>query len=123
MFTNELIDKETQFRRLKRTLEALAARHTAEPSLFPDAVVRPDELALNFENCAAAVRARDDVEVSPPQVSALAALDDQFATMSRLAAEVDADVWSEEALRTDENWEQVRRLAGEALAAFGWDTE
>ena len=123
MYTNELVDKETQFRRLKRSLEALAALQAAQPALFPEAVANADELVLNFQNSAAGLRAREDVDLSAPQVSALAALDDQIATMSRLAAEVDADMWSQEALRSDENWEQMRRLAAEALNAFGWDAE
>ncbi len=43
--------------------------------------------------------------------------------MSRDAAELDADVWSEAAVRTSEAWVTLRRLAGEALQAFGWPVE
>jgi hypothetical protein len=32
-------------------------------------------------------------------------------------------MWSEAALRHDQNWEQIRQLAADALKAFGWAAE
>jgi hypothetical protein len=123
MLTNELPDQETQFKHLKWSLQALAAPVSAQLALFSDAVAKPDELALDFDTCAAAVRAREDARLSEIQCVALAAIDDQLATMSRLGTELDADIWSEAALRHDPNWEQLRHFAAEALAAFGWAEE
>jgi len=120
MLTNELPDKETQFRHLKWSLQALAAPVSEQLALFPDAVAKPDELALDFDTCAAAVRVREDGGLSETQTAALAAIDDQLATMSRLGTELDADIWSEAALRHDPNWGQLRQFAAAALEAFGW---
>lgn len=121
--TNELPDKETQFRQLRSSLEALATSPSEQPALFADLVAKADELALDFDKCAAIVRGRDDSELSEAQLAALAAIDRQLATMSRLAAELDADMWSEAALKHDENWVQIRELSAVALEAFGWAEE
>lgn len=123
MLTNELPDKETQFRQLRSSLEALATSPSEQPALFADLVAKADELALEFDKCAAIVRGRDDSELSEAQLAALAAIDRQLATMSRLAAELDADMWSEAALKHDENWVQIRELSAVALEAFGWAEE
>ena len=123
MLTNELPDKETQRRQLKSSLEALAAPPSEEQALFADLVLKADDLALDFDKCAAAVRGRDDSDLSEAQLAALAAIDRQLATMSRLAAELDADMWSEAALKHDAHWVQIRELSGHALKAFGWDDE
>jgi hypothetical protein len=123
ILTNEFPDHETQLRHLKWSLQALAASASEQLALFPDAVAKADELALDFDNCAAVVRGRDDSELSESQLAALTAIDDQLATMSRLATELDADMWSEAALRHDQNWEQIRQLAADALKAFGWAAE
>jgi hypothetical protein len=120
MLTHELPDKETQFKHLKWSLQALAAPVSEQLALFPDAVTKPDELALDFDTCAAAVRAREDGGLTDVQFAALAVIDDQLATMSRLGTELDADIWSEAALRHDPNWEQLRQFAADALEAFGW---
>jgi hypothetical protein len=123
MLTNEAPDRETQLRYLRWSLQALAASSSEQLALFPDAVAKADELVLDFDNCAAAIRARDDNGLTEPQLVALAAVDEQLATMSRLATELDVDMWSETALRNDSNWQQMRRLASEALEAFGWTGE
>ena len=122
MLTNEAPDKESQLRYLRWSLQALAASPSEQLALFPDAVPKADELVLDFDNCAAVVRERDD-ELSESQLAALEAIDQQLATMSRLASELDADMWSEAALRSEQHWEQTRRLAEQALAAFGWNIE
>jgi len=123
MLTNDAPDKETQLRYLRWSLQALAASPSEQLALFPDAVAKADELVLDFDNCAAVVRERDDAGLSESQHGALAAIDQQLATMSRLASELDADIWSEAALRDDPHWQRTRQLAEEALAAFGWNTE
>ena len=90
MFTNESVDRDTQFRHLKWSLQALAAPASEQLALFPDAVAKADELVLDFDNCAAAVRGREDSRLSEAQIAALAAVDDQLASMSRLASDLDA---------------------------------
>jgi hypothetical protein len=123
MLSNDRPDHETQLRHLKWSLQALAASASEQLALFPDAVAQADELALDFDNCAAVVRGSDDHGLSEAQIDALSAIDNQLATMSRLATELDADMWSENALKHDQNWVQIRQLAEEALNAFGWSAE
>jgi hypothetical protein len=123
MLTNELPDRETQFRQLKSSLEALSASPSEEPALFADLVAKGDELAQDFDKCAAAVRGREDTDLSEAQLAALAAIDGQLATMSRLAAELDVDMWSAAARNHDAHWVQIRELSANALQAFGWDEE
>ena len=120
MSINESPDQATQLRHLKWSLQALAASASEQLALFPDSVTEADELALDFDNCAAVVRGRDESGLSEAQLAALSAIDQQLATMSRLATELDADMWSETALKHDQNWAQIRQLAEEALKAFGW---
>ena len=122
MLRNDAPDRETQLRYLRWSLQALAASPSEQLALFPDAVAKADELVLDFDNCAAVVRERDDAALSESQLGALAAIDQHLATMSRLASELDADIWSEAALRDDPHWQRTRQLADEALAAFGWNT-
>jgi hypothetical protein len=120
MLTNEPLDQETRLRHLRWSLQALAASASEQLALFPDAVTQADELALDFDNCAAVVRGSEESGLSEAQLESLAAIDQQLATMSRLATELEADMWSEQALKHDQNWAQIRQLAEEALKAFGW---
>jgi len=123
MISNELPEKDLQLKHLKWSLQALAASPSAQLALFPDAVAKADEMVLDFDNCAAAIRGRDDNGLSEGQLAALSAIDQQLSTMSRLATELDADMWSEGALRNDQHWQQTRELAEQALKAFGWGVD
>lgn len=53
--------------------------------------------------------------LSSRQRALLAALDEQLAAMS---GQAHADLWSRDALRTAPAWAAVRKLTGDALAAF-----
>ena len=54
---------------------------------------------------------------------ALTILDHKLKTMTRDGEEFDVDLWSEAALTQSAHWEDVRRQAHSALAAFGWSAE
>jgi hypothetical protein len=47
-------------------------------------------------------------------------LDDELTGMS---GEVHSFLWTEDALRQDKRWEEVRNLAKSALVTFGWANE
>jgi hypothetical protein len=103
--------REWHFGQLRAALQALAL--TGEQlTLFPDAAPRPNELVFGFEHWAGLVRATYPDDVSPGQAAALAAIDAQFATISRDESEFGAD--------TSGEWDDVRLLARAALDAFGW---
>ena len=76
--------------------------------------IHPDELALNFDEGYQMIpEVRDSgVVFSDEALAALAALDQQLASMSGRHKE---DLWTTEAIRYDPEWERVRDLANRAL--------
>ena len=117
------IERSRDFDQLRRSLRSLAAAGSEQPPLFPDSVATADQLARDFDQCAAAVRTNYGSDLSENQADALASIERKLATMSRDGAEFDAELWTEAALRTSEHWADVRTLALSALEAFGWRTE
>ena len=111
--------REAQLRSLRWSLQALAVGPTEQLALFPEYARTADELALDFENWSSAVRESDEADLSGEQIAALAELDRRLHVMST----GDPDVWSPVALAEDPQWVEIRRLASEALAAFGWALE
>ena len=111
------------FKQLRWSLQALAASASEQRSLFPESAATPDELALDFDHWAAVVRDRYGLDLDPAQSVALAAIEQVFSRMSSDAVELDADIWSDAAVRASDDWISLRRLATEALEAFGWPLE
>jgi hypothetical protein len=111
-------ERESHFQQLRRSLEALAASASVQRSLFPERAVTADERARDFDHWVEVIRSNYEDELDDEQRQSLRAIDEAFASMSRDAAELDADVWSESAVRTTEAWVTLRRLAVEALRAF-----
>jgi hypothetical protein len=110
-------------KRLKWALRALAATASFQMTLFPDAVATADELALDFVRSVAAVRASHEDQLSFEQVHTLGALEEKLAVISRDGVDFDAEIWTDAALHSSPQWEEVRRLAAVALGAFGWSVE
>ena len=71
-----------------------------------------------FDQRALAIRDSYDGRLSSTQLESLTALEKKLSTMSRDGAEFDADIWTDEAVRTSEDWAEVRRLAAVAVEAF-----
>lgn len=116
-------ERDSDFQQLRRSLQSLAASASVQRSLFPESAVTADELALDFDHWVDVIRANYGDELEDEQRLSLQAIDDAFATMRRDAADLDADVWSEAAVRSSEAWVTLRVLASEALRAFGWPIE
>ena len=110
--------RESCFRQLTETLRALASEPSDQLALFPDSVTKAGDLAARFDDRVRALAEDYASELSRGQAEALDRLRDQFATMSRDGAEFDADLWTDEAIRTSVHWREVRALAGAALAAL-----
>jgi hypothetical protein len=108
-------DSEDPLRELMRVIRRLASAGSAQPDLFPDENVSAGELVREFDQHAAVVRESDEGELSSQQLESLIALEKKLSTMSRDGAEFDADIWTDEALRTSEHWAEVRALAAAAL--------
>lgn len=114
-------ERAEHFRQLRWSLQALAA--SSQPSLFPEWAITPDHLALDFDQSAFRVLAHYGGELDAPQRASLQAIGDLLARMSRDGIDFDADLWSTAALETSEQWTAVRRLAMQALDAFGWPAD
>ena len=71
-----------------------------------------------FEASLRAVRDDRAGDLSRAQLDALEALGARLAIVSRDGAEFDADLWTDEAVRTSVHWRDVRTLARAALDLF-----
>jgi hypothetical protein len=113
-------ERALQFEQLRRALRSLASTEFEQPALFPDRAVTAEAAARDFDRCVASIRAVYESDLPPSQRHALAAIADAVATMTRDAAEFDADVWSDGVLTSSQGWMDVRQRAASALEAFGW---
>ena len=111
------------FRHLRLSLRGLATAGAEQGVLFSDLASSAQDLASHYDQSAAVVRADHDSELSAAQADALTAIDRKLATMSRDGDEFDADLWTETAVRTGEDWAELRNLALAALESFGWPTD
>lgn len=116
-------ERADHFRQLRWSLQALAASASDQLSVFPEWAVTADELALDFDQWGGCVLQNYRSELDDSQRAPLEAIAHTFARMSHDAVEFDADVWSAAALESSEQWDAIRRLAVEALTAFGWPAE
>jgi hypothetical protein len=111
-------DSPDPLRELLHVIRRLAAAGSGQPALFPDENFSAGELVRAFDQRALAVRDSYDDRLSSVQLESLIALEKKLSTMSRDGAEFDADIWTDEAIRTSEDWAEVRRLAADAVDAF-----
>lgn len=110
--------RDTGVTELVASLKALASEPSDQLALFPESITKAGDLAARFEDSMRAVRDHCAGELSRAQADALEALGQRLAIVSRDGAEFDADVWTDEAVRTSVHWRDVRALARAALEAF-----
>ena len=103
--------------RLEWSILALAQPAEIQLSLFPDFAHKPDELVLNLEEALDGLRGHED-DLTAEQWSAIRALDAPIVALSEKAH---SDFWTEDALRCDPRWEEIRGLAKRAAEACGWE--
>ena len=114
-------ERADRLRELRWSLQALAA--SSQPSLFPEWAVTPDHLAVDFDRCASTVLEHHCDELDERQRGRLEAIGELLNRMFRDGVEFNADLWSIAALENSEQWGAVRRMALEALDAFGWPSD
>ncbi|HEY0312212.1 MAG TPA: hypothetical protein VGC56_06920 [Allosphingosinicella sp.] len=102
---------------LKRAVLALAQPPEVQLGLFPDFVCKAEELALDFEDGLYELVGHED-EITAQQRAAVDALDALLAIMS---GQGNASFWTEEGVRSDPKWEEIRTAAKATAAAFGWE--
>ena len=105
---------------LQQSVQALALPATTQLALFPDFVCKAEELALGFDHWWLCVSSRATGVLMGDQQRLLQEIDSRLSLMS--GAE-NAQLWSDDALRTDPAWQRVRQLAQETLVAFDWKAE
>ena len=114
-------ERAERLRELRWSLQALAA--SSQPSLFPEWAVTPDHLAVDFDRCASVVLENHRHELEDVQRERLEEIGELLERMSRDGVEFNADLWSTAALEHSDQWGIVRRLALDALDAFGWPSD
>ena len=115
MFTED--DSQNPLRELTLVIRRLATAGSGQPALFPDEDITAIDLVRDFDQRASVVREVAE-QLSASQVESLTLLEQKLSTMSRDGAEFDADIWTDEAVRTSEHWAEVRNLAAAALDAL-----
>jgi len=113
MFTTD--DSQDPFRELILVIRRLACAGSGQPALFPDVNVSATDLVRDFDQRLSVVREDSEDQLSSRQVESLNLLGQKLSTMSRDGAEFDADIWTDEAVRSSPDWAEVRTLAEAAL--------
>lgn len=102
--------------RLVHSLQALAAPADVQLARFPSFVAKADELALDFADALLVANDCPQLRLTAAQRDALARLDQHLDGMSGAA---NAQLWTEHAVRSRPEWDAVRALARDVLAALG----
>ncbi len=105
--------------RFRWSLQALASPADIQLELFPDIVLKVDELAIEFEQWYELIKRRHSF-FTPKQAALLEELNQR---LDEISGPDNEHYWLEETLRTDAILEQIRNLAKRALQAFGWRIE
>lgn len=106
--------------RLKHSLQLLAIPADQQLNLLPDFIVKADEMALDFSNWYEAAVGNFGHGFKPSQIAALKSIDD---LLEKMSGEKNAEYWTDEAVRSGNQWAEVRLLAKKALDEFGWRLE
>jgi hypothetical protein len=111
------------FTELKWALQALAAPALEQCGLFPEWVVKANELALDFDHWASVMIGNYERELTEAQATGLKDIDRKLNAMTRSGADFDEGLWDDPALHSSPHWAEVRVLAARTLAAFDWPVE
>jgi hypothetical protein len=107
------------FLRLEHCLQHLAMPPESQLQLLPDFVCKADELALSFDHWREVAANNYGFQLTPSQAAALSAIDNAFVLFS----DSNPEHWTDEAVRSSAEWQEIRRLAAEALSVFEWQHE
>ena len=109
--------------RFKQHLQVLSLSGEEQLALYPDFVVKADELTLDYDHWHMVLFTNYrnyNFGFSFEQKEAAAKIDDYFSFMTD---KKESYLWTDEAVRIDPHWETVREMAKEALALFGWESK
>jgi hypothetical protein len=118
--TTEGINREFILDGLRQIVRMLAAPGDEALALVPGGTVKADELALDFDNFGRAALESLGPELTDAQRESLINID---LLLDAMSGSQQADLWTEDAVRTHPKWQAVREAARRALAEFGWGEE
>jgi len=101
---------------LLRALTALAADGDAALTDYPIGCARADELGIDYSHFLQCVVANCPDLFDRTQMQLLERIDDMLDTMS---GEGNSELWADEAVRSSDEWRQVRSRAQAALPVVG----
>jgi hypothetical protein len=101
------------------SLQALAQPSYVQLAIYPDWVVKVEELALDYDHWYACVRPYTQY-LSHDQKALLDEIAHRFDALTGTA---NSSLWTEEALEMSREWAEIRRLAQDALTLLGWRGE
>ena len=107
-------------RDLMRSLQALAQPAEVQRALFPDFVVMPDELVLDFTEAFTSAREQSGQSWTSVQLQSLQTLDEEIALHSGSNFE---EIWLVPDSLSHEVWSTFRTLAASALSEFNWPND
>jgi hypothetical protein len=113
------VENDSPILRFEWSVRALAQPAEVQLKLYPSFVCHADELALEFDECRQLAQPMLAGRLDQRQGQLIETLDSYLQSIS---GQVNAELWTEEAMRTSAEWERVRGLANEILAAMGWST-
>src|SRR4051794_33290736 len=106
---------------LKEIVRVAALPGYRQIESFPPEVVAEDEIAIGFDNwCTWALRGAGAPVLTEKQRSSLIALNSR---LDRMSDEHNADLWTDDALRYNPEWDDIREDARRILDAFGWSID
>lgn len=113
------VDRVGIFERLKHSVQLLASPAEVQLRTMPDFVCKADELALDFDLWKDATLSNFRSELTGAQTVSIDAISRSLSDMTRAGPQL----WTEKAVRESEEWKDIRALAADALASFGWHPE
>jgi hypothetical protein len=103
---------------LRRSVRLAALPADEQIASFPNGAAIEEEIAIDFDSyCQWALEGYQAPDLSHEQRTSLLALNTR---LERMSGEQNADLWTNDALRTRVEWEQVRKDARKILDVFGW---
>ena len=107
-------------RELSKVIRILALPAEETLAALPEGPDRPDRLALRFDEEYTAFMAK---LVDLPSEAQLVSLQELDRALNAMSSPNDQALWTEEAVVHAPEWEQIRFLARQVVAAFGWEAQ
>jgi|WetSurMetagenome_2_1015567.scaffolds.fasta_scaffold514040_1 hypothetical protein len=108
--------KQTLLMSFKYALQALSQDSKTQISLYPDFVVKADELALEFDDSLKPLIDNRTIKLTSEQLGAIQIINKELSLMSE-----DKSLWTEQSLKDRKEWQIIRDLAKNAIKLFNWE--